>query len=190
MAMNTNTCNGCTACCWAADIDNGEKKPMFNPPCRYMTGTGCAIHESPERAEVCRTWKCHWLVGVFGYSDKWRPDRCGIMVCTGRITGRNDKQFIMFTGLTPTAFANADRVNYLWQRLIGHRLWNGTLPSYVMLHPYGLTDEGPVCRTPAPWPYGYTRLPKGGTPQIAGEVLLGTLRETQQHPRPNTGRAA
>ena len=76
------TCDGCSECCRIFDIDTPELQKEAGCPCPNLTtihafpfGKECGIY--PDRPPVCRDFKCEWLRGYGGDSDK--PDGSGIV---------------------------------------------------------------------------------------------------------------
>lgn len=68
-----NSCGDCTVCCEAFSVDELNKPK--NTPCLNCKG-GCTIYES--RPQVCRNFKCAYLVG--GWNKSLRPDKCGAII--------------------------------------------------------------------------------------------------------------
>jgi hypothetical protein len=66
-------CGACTFCCTVAGINELQKPPMVR--CRHL-GRRCEIY--PKRPEVCRSFRCAWLIG--NWNDRFRPDKVGAYV--------------------------------------------------------------------------------------------------------------
>ncbi len=73
--VQPRTCGECNACCKTFLVPEvGKNDGNWCQHC--IRGKGCAIYES--RPEVCRQFKCFWLLGKG--SDNLRPDRIGVMM--------------------------------------------------------------------------------------------------------------
>ena len=78
--MFVRECGGCTACCKTHDVPS-INKPAFAWCESCAIGQGCTVYVS--RPEECKTFRCQWLLGLGGASD--RPDRVRIVVDYSRI---------------------------------------------------------------------------------------------------------
>lgn len=73
------SCGECTACCqgWLkAQIYEHEMKP--GQPCPHATDKGCGIYET--RPELCRNFRCGWLIDSQHFPDWMRPDNSKVIV--------------------------------------------------------------------------------------------------------------
>lgn len=68
------TCGECNACCRTMPIRE-LGKPVAEP-CSHLRHGRCGIYD--ERPEVCRVFRCQWLMGVG--EQEHRPDRMGAML--------------------------------------------------------------------------------------------------------------
>ncbi len=81
-------CGDCSLCCegWVKTHVLGHTVELGSP-CPYSSGHNCTIHE--ERPEdPCRVFFCGWAEKNSPLPDWMRPDRCGIIVLTGRSAWR------------------------------------------------------------------------------------------------------
>ncbi len=68
------SCGDCTACCqgWLrAKIFDTDMYP--GRACPHITDQGCNCYD--ERPEVCRNFRCLWLINPEAFPDWMRPDR-------------------------------------------------------------------------------------------------------------------
>lgn len=78
--MTAKSCGGCTACCHTIPVPEisvrswGGCPHELRPPAARV---GCAIYA--DRPRSCAEWNCQWHAEA-GWSDEYRPDRCGIVV--------------------------------------------------------------------------------------------------------------
>lgn len=70
------SCGECTVCCEVLRVDE-LNKPSGTLCEHCVTSKGCRIYET--RFEICRTYRCMWLQGVFGNRPELRPDRSGVL---------------------------------------------------------------------------------------------------------------
>lgn len=79
-------CGDCAACClgWVTtrvldqDIHLGK-------PCRFTDGHGCTIHQQ-RPAEPCKNFFCGWVEKGSALPEWMQPNRCHVIVITGRIS--------------------------------------------------------------------------------------------------------
>jgi len=77
-------CGDCALCCegWVKTRVLGHTIEL-GKPCPYSSGHHCTIHERrPE--DPCRIFFCGWAERDSRLPEWMRPDRCGIIVLTGR----------------------------------------------------------------------------------------------------------
>lgn len=108
----SNHCGTCTACCRVFNI------PEFSKPagkwCEHCAiGKGCKIYEA--RPQVCRDYKCLWLLsqekGAAKLPDDLRPDRCKV------VFGPTTNDIIMSATVMPGASWRRKNVMDLIARL-------------------------------------------------------------------------
>ncbi len=83
-SATTRPCGECALCCagWVKTRVLGHGIDLGHP-CPYSSGHGCTIHEHrPE--EPCRVFFCGWAERGSALPEWMRPDRCGVIVLTGR----------------------------------------------------------------------------------------------------------
>ena len=75
----TQSCGGCTECCWYLGIEELGKAPCRG--CTHVqTGIGCGIY--PMRPRECADFACVWLESQSKpnpWPRRMRPDRSGVM---------------------------------------------------------------------------------------------------------------
>lgn len=68
-------CGECTACCHIVPVKEIDVRAWQG--CPHECATGCSIYAA--RPTSCKIWNCQWLAEP-GWDDKYRPDRCGVVV--------------------------------------------------------------------------------------------------------------
>lgn len=77
-------CGGCTVCCVVLYVP--ELRKLDHEPCVHLCARGCALHDTPEQPELCKTWQCAYRRGMLGPRPQWRPDRLGVLIY-GEVNG-------------------------------------------------------------------------------------------------------
>lgn len=103
--MNTNlvafdteprACGDCHACCVVPSIEHLGKPERVS--CAHLCEQGCKIYA--ERGEVCRGFKCLWLLGAMGVGN--RPDKLG---CYFNVIDLDEHtRCVVATEVVPNAF--------------------------------------------------------------------------------------
>ncbi len=77
-------CGDCSLCCegWVKTRVLGHTIEL-GKPCPYSSGHNCTIHDERPK-EPCRVFFCGWAERNSRLPEWMRPDRCGIIVLTGR----------------------------------------------------------------------------------------------------------
>lgn len=70
-----NSCDGCTACCDALEVDDIILRKPAGVTCPHVCEVGCGIHES--RPQGCRGFDCVYLLSDDDIS--MRPDKTGVI---------------------------------------------------------------------------------------------------------------
>ena len=71
-------CDGCTVCCIVPPIRSPDFSKQSSTRCINCVEPGaCGIY--PTRPQACRDFECGWRSLPF-LDDRWKPDRCGIMI--------------------------------------------------------------------------------------------------------------
>lgn len=73
IAPPLRACGGCRVCC-KVDRMPGIKEGWED--CNHFCDAGCDLY--PEQPAVCKRFECCWK--TFGLPDRFRPDRCGLVV--------------------------------------------------------------------------------------------------------------
>jgi len=89
MPIAARHCGECSVCCegWVKtqvlghDIDTSH-------PCPYSSGHNCTIHETRPK-DPCRIFFCGWVEANSRLPDWMQPNRCGVIVLTGRSSWRS-----------------------------------------------------------------------------------------------------
>jgi hypothetical protein len=67
-------CGGCRECCRYFAL-GGKAAGVW---CKHVTPEGCAVHDAPDRPDVCKTYLCLWRMS--NLPATFRPDRCKLIV--------------------------------------------------------------------------------------------------------------
>jgi hypothetical protein len=70
------SCGECSLCCKTMQIPELDK-PKDHWCSHCNPGAGCAIYET--RPEVCRAFKCRWLIDP-AMGPEWKPSRSGLVL--------------------------------------------------------------------------------------------------------------
>ncbi|GEM_PF-299648 len=95
-------CGECSLCCegWVKTRVLGHSIDL-GQPCPYSSGHNCTIHQTrPE--DPCRIFFCGWAERNSPLPEWMRPDRCGVIVLTGRSKWRGmDVDILVSAGSDP-----------------------------------------------------------------------------------------
>jgi hypothetical protein len=125
--VSNRSCGACVACCVVPPIRSADFFKTSGTVCVNCLATGgCAIY--PARPQACRDFMCGWRSLPF-LDDRWRPDRCGILV----VPEEQDipAHFARRTGLNLVAYrAPADlEAPFVIEMVAG--LVHGNVPTFL-----------------------------------------------------------
>jgi len=83
---DNRACGECTSCCdgWLHAVIYGHE--MGNGvPCQFRKPAACGIYDT--RPELCRSFRCGWLMPGSGFPEAWRPDKAGFIIRPGTWRG-------------------------------------------------------------------------------------------------------
>jgi hypothetical protein len=98
------SCGSCTVCCIVPPVRSPAFSKQSNTKCMHcIESVGCSIYLF--RPQVCHDWLCGWRSLPF-LDDRWRPDRCGLLVVPEDENVPPD--FVRREGLNFTAFRKSE----------------------------------------------------------------------------------
>ena len=72
-------CENCTACCSGVFRLTVNNKEVYGSPCEYVCETGCSLHNTDKKPEVCQSYQCLWSAES-SLPDWMKPSESGVII--------------------------------------------------------------------------------------------------------------